>query len=76
MMSTFLLSVHYVSWGLLTMISKMKNALQLKGLCINKYAPSITHLMFVDDLLLFGITNRYTNTKIKEILDIYKKWFG
>lgn len=49
----------------------MEMSSQLKGLRINRYAPSIT---FVDDLLLFGRSNKHSINKIKELLEDYGRW--
>lgn len=37
----------------LQLVAKMKLRSQFKGLRINRYTPSISHLMFADDLLVF-----------------------
>lgn len=38
--------------------------------------PQITHLMFVDDLLLFFCANGKEGMEIKALFDRYTKWFS
>ncbi|XP_072997676.1 uncharacterized protein [Typha latifolia] len=46
----------------------------MRGIKIARTAPPISHLMFADDLLLFGVANEKEATNIKASLDLYCTW--
>ena len=48
----------------------------LKGLKIARNCPAIHHLLFVDDLLIFGKATFFEACCIKSCLDKYCKWSG
>lgn len=45
-----------------------------RGIGINRYAPMISQLMFVDDLLFFGKINLQEVENLKTTLETYEKW--
>jgi hypothetical protein len=48
----------------------------IKGLSIFRNNPAIHHLLFADDLLIFGRANLAEASCIKSYLEKYCKWFG
>jgi hypothetical protein len=48
----------------------------LKGIKIGKHCPPITHLLFVDDLLIFAKATLTEACTIKSCLDSYCAWSG
>jgi hypothetical protein len=48
----------------------------LQGLQIARNCPTIHHLLFADDLLIFGKATVIVATSIKSCLDKYCRWFG
>lgn len=61
---------------LLCLINKMIDQGIYKGIRINRYAPKIPQLMFVDDILLFERTNLQDAEKLKLTLESHAKWSG
>ena len=47
-----------------------------KGMKINHSAPSVSHLMFADDLIIFDKASTPNLEKAKHILDIDSSWLG
>jgi hypothetical protein len=54
----------------------MVNQDNYKGIGIIKYAPKISQLMFVDDFLLFGMTNMQDAENLMLTLETCEKWLG
>ncbi|KAG2693813.1 hypothetical protein I3760_08G113300 [Carya illinoinensis] len=46
----------------------------MKGLKLNKNCPSISHLLFADDLIIFGIAEETVARNISRNLDKYHEW--
>ena len=49
---------------------------RLHGVAISRIAPTISHLLFVDDSLLFCQTKKEEVQVISEVLDLYATTFG
>ncbi|XP_072975147.1 uncharacterized protein [Typha angustifolia] len=49
---------------------------RIRGIRITRIAPPISHLMFTNDLLLFGVANEKETTNIKASLNLYCTWSG
>lgn len=47
-----------------------------RGYRVNRWAPSVSHLMFADDLLLFDTLDNHTVDSLQDILQTYAKWSG
>ncbi|XP_026421709.1 uncharacterized protein LOC113317766 [Papaver somniferum] len=52
-------------------IKKMEESGLYSGYQINRWAPNVSHIMFVDDKMLFGNTNTSTINSISTILQQY-----
>ncbi|KAA3464864.1 reverse transcriptase [Gossypium australe] len=62
--------------GLSALMRLANQEKRIKGAKVNQEAPSITHLMFVDDCILFGdVSNRGINV-LKEIIREYEACSG
>jgi hypothetical protein len=48
----------------------------LKGIKISKDCPTITHLLFADDLIIFAKATSSEAATIKSCLDLYCSWSG
>lgn len=62
--------------GLSTLLNKRSSKGDFAGLRINRYCPTITHLFFADDSLLFFRAKVEEAEVIKSILLLYKNAFG
>lgn len=60
--------------GLSWMIRKMEASSLHNGYRVNKWAPSISHLMFAEDLLFFGSLDDRTLQSLQDVLFVYAKW--
>ncbi|XP_026378697.1 uncharacterized protein LOC113273148 [Papaver somniferum] len=47
-----------------------------RGYRVNKWAPSISHLMFPNDLFLFGTLDNQTMDTLQDVLQTYANWSG
>lgn len=45
-----------------------------QGIRLNRYCPPISHLMFVDDVLIFGRVNSDSIMQVKNILQSFSSW--
>ncbi|RZC59006.1 hypothetical protein C5167_006308 [Papaver somniferum] len=61
-------------FGLSWMIRKMEASSLHNGYRVNKWAPSISHLMFAEDLLFFGSLDDRTLQSLQDVLFVYAKW--
>lgn len=55
---------------------KMESNALYNGYRVNRSAPVVSHLMFADDLLLFGTLDNRTIETLLPILSIYAAWSG
>ncbi|KAG8369712.1 hypothetical protein BUALT_Bualt14G0042400 [Buddleja alternifolia] len=46
------------------------------GIKISRGSPSISHVMYADDLLIFGKTNDHNVDGIAEVISVYEQWSG
>ena len=58
------------------LINKAARQGDIKGYSISRNSPVLTHLLFVDDSLLFCRANRQECQKVLDILDIYGSYSG
>uniref|UniRef100_A0A803QHF5 Reverse transcriptase domain-containing protein n=1 Tax=Cannabis sativa TaxID=3483 RepID=A0A803QHF5_CANSA len=65
-----------VAEGLSGIINAKTNSNSFHGISISRSAPSISHLLFADDSLLFTKVSPSTCTKIKDILSLYHQATG
>ncbi|KAB1205912.1 hypothetical protein CJ030_MR7G027903 [Morella rubra] len=70
--SLFIICSEILSYLLL----REKNAGHLKGVKVGWGVPSISHLLFTDDLLLFGKATLHEASILDECLEKYMKWSG
>jgi hypothetical protein len=68
----FILGSEALSWLLL----REEQNVNIKGMKIARNNPSIHHLLFADDLLLFGKASISEATTLKKCLDKYCLWSG
>lgn len=68
----FLLCTHGLSY--LIKIRVINGA--LSGIRCHRLAPTITHLFFVDDTLLFGEVDRVSCENLREIMQVYENASG
>ncbi|GMI91034.1 hypothetical protein HRI_002772700 [Hibiscus trionum] len=59
------------SEGLSSLMRKAATNNTIQGAKINRYAPTITHLLFADDSLVFGEASQNGAERIKDILRVY-----
>ncbi|KAL0449771.1 UNVERIFIED_CONTAM: putative mitochondrial protein [Sesamum latifolium] len=59
-----------------SLISQAEMIGQLKGICVSRNAPSIFHLLFVDDTILCCEASVEAMECIQSILQVYRKAFG
>lgn len=64
------------SQGLTWLMRKMESNALYNGYRVNRSAPVVSHLMFADDLLLFGTLDNRTIETLLPILSIYAAWSG
>lgn len=62
--------------GLSTMLNMEESLNNFKGLKINRYCPSLTHLFFADDNIIFCRAEEQDCETIKKILEDYAKASG
>lgn len=62
--------------GLSWIIRKMEASTLYNGYRVNIWAPSISHLMFADDLFFFSTLDDRTLQSLQDILFIYARWSG
>ena len=62
--------------GLSSLLRRYESVGQIGGLKICRHAPSITHLLFVDDSLLFFRVNQVQATVVKHTLTIFERCTG
>ena len=62
--------------GFTSLLQKAELEGQIHGVSICKRAPTISHLLFADDSLLFCHTNQNEVTEINEILQLYAEASG
>lgn len=58
--------------GLITLLNKATEAKKISGIRICKGTPSINHLLFADDSILFLKANITKNQKVLELLETYE----
>lgn len=68
----FILCAQGLSW----IIRKMEASTLYNGYRVNIWAPSISHLMFADDLFFFSTLDDRTLQSLQDILFIYARWSG
>lgn len=68
----FILCTQGLSWLMRT----MENDAPYNGYRICRNAPSVSHLMFADDLILFGNLDEMTIDTFRNILGTYALWSG
>lgn len=64
------------SQSLTCLMKKMESEGLYSGYKLNRWAPSVSHLMFADDVLLFGVLNSNTIQAVTNILQQYSRWSG
>ena len=64
------------SEGLSNLLQKAKMDKELTGIKISRRAPTITHLFFADDSLVFCKANKQEAEKLKRILKVYEEATG
>ena len=62
--------------GLHGLISQAANQGEIKGYSLCRNSPSLTHLLFVDDSLLFCRATHHECQKILDILEVYGRCSG
>jgi hypothetical protein len=65
-----------VANGLSTLLRHYEGLGQIEGLIVCRRAPSITHLLFVDDSLLFYRANHEQAAAVKQLLSTFEKCTG
>jgi hypothetical protein len=65
-----------VADGLSSLLWHYESLGQIEGLKVCRRAPSITHLLFVDDSLLFFRANQGQATAAQNVLNIFQKCTG
>lgn len=68
----FILCTQGLSWLMRT----MENNALYNGYKICRNAHSVSHLMFVDDLIIFGTLDEKTLDTLQQVLSIYASWSG
>lgn len=58
------------------MLQKAKREGNLRGVNVYRGSPSITHLLFVDDSIIFGEATYRGRDVVKDILSCYEKALG
>ncbi|XP_060972512.1 uncharacterized protein LOC133038395 [Cannabis sativa] len=64
------------SEGLSAVLQDFQNRNLLSGIAISRQAPSITHLLFIDDSFLFCTANRQSCENLHHALSLYSKASG
>uniref|UniRef100_A0A803NWD5 Reverse transcriptase domain-containing protein n=1 Tax=Cannabis sativa TaxID=3483 RepID=A0A803NWD5_CANSA len=62
--------------GLSSLLRAYQDRNRLKGISISRRAPSLTHLFFADDSLIFCAASRDSCVALRDIFDIYTKASG
>lgn len=58
------------------LIFKEERKGKMLGIKIFRSAPTITHLMYADDLLVMGRANKLEAKSFRHCFDLYCKWSG
>ena len=62
--------------GLSAMLAKAQNDGLLKGFKASRNGPSVTHLFFADDSILFARAEKEESKRVKHMLHLYEQHFG
>ncbi|KAF5469211.1 hypothetical protein F2P56_013300, partial [Juglans regia] len=58
------------------MLLRQEQTKSIKGISISRNGPSLSHLLFTDDLILFGSANSNTASVFERTLTTYCQWSG
>lgn len=65
-----------VTEGLIALLTEIKNRSLIQGIKIYREVPSINHLLFVDDTLVFCSAVLGENRNLLDLLAVYERSFG
>ncbi|KAG8367282.1 hypothetical protein BUALT_Bualt16G0056200 [Buddleja alternifolia] len=58
------------------LIHRAETSSAFNGIKISRGSPSISHVMYADDLLIFGKTDEHNVDGIAEVIEGYERWSG
>ena len=62
--------------GLSAMLRKVENGGIPRGIMVCRQAPLVSHLLFVDDCIVFGKASKEEGSRLLKILEVYEKESG
>ena len=60
--------------GLSSLLAHAEEVRGIEGVRVCRNAPSVSHLLFVDDSLILMKANLINATSLRQVLDLYLKW--